>query len=150
MTVSSYHERALASTDSSFECGETAPFSAGPRAGLASGSALRSSLFSGPLIVRCCRALATYAGPGGYPPFGHSVRALTCESLRHTCRWGRSQGCVTRLWSAILPPALGALPVEAWWRFATWPVAGCLVGSGPIALWRSDWQEGVAMKKSRE
>ena len=151
MTVSSYHERALASTDSRCETGGMFPFLSSSGAVSSPDSPLlESSFFSGSAFFDVRRDLASCAGPGGYPAFGHSVRALTCESLRHTCRWGRSQGFVTRLWSAILPPALCALSVQAWWRFAAWPVAGCVVGIWALAVWRWDLQEGVALKKSRK
>ena len=130
VTALLYQHRRLLSTEFSFKSEERYPFLSSSVA--VSGpdlDSLECSPLSGSAFFDVRRVLASCAGPSGYSPFGHSVCALTCEFLRHSCRWGRSQGFLARLWSAILPPAPCALSAPAWWRLAAWPLAGCLVGS---------------------
>ena len=146
MTASSYHARALASTEFSFEFGETGLFPACLEAVSISGSALQYSPYSDSPYVRCCRALATFAGPGGESPFGHLVRALTCEHFRKSCSV-RLLERMTRFRSAILRSVIRACFFQDCWRFATWPEAGCLVGSrvspkGDTTGWRRGYEEG--------
>ena len=132
MTITSYHYGALASTRFTFELGESPPCPAGYGAVSSPAFAPQQFFLSVvPLLVRCCHALATIcAGPGGKTRFRRLFPALTRVPSRHCCIPCGPLELAIRFWLAILRPSIMAWPALSWWRFATWPVACCLVGSG--------------------
>ena len=158
MTVSSYHERALASTDSRCETGGCSPFF------------LRPGLFQvltwtpwNPLLFLVLPVFTFAAfwhrvlAPAVYSPFGLPlVQALTCECLAwHTCRLGAgSLDLVVRLRPAILRSSHGAPCLSpalvAFCHLAFG--AGCVVGCPGCHLLVVDVtvQEGVAVIKPRK
>ena len=130
MTVPSYHDTALASTEFSFKSGKIVPCLSlsgavsSPGSGVLASSPLRGSPF-----LNDRRVLASSAGPSGKVPFIHFFQALKCGP----CLFCRSLGgflvLVVRLWPAILRPSPKVWRVPRWWRFATWSGASCVVGS---------------------
>ena len=124
MTVPSYHDTALASTEFSFKSGGIVPCLSlsgavsSPGSGVLASSPLRGSPF-----LNDRRVLASSAGPGGKVPFIHFFQALKCGP----CLFCRSLGgflvLVVRLWPAILRPSIRKFGVSrAGGVLPTWSV----------------------------
>ena len=130
MTALLYQHRKLLSTEFRFKSGESFPCLS--LSGAVSGldlDSLESSPFSGSAFFDVRRDLASCAGPGGKTPFICLFQALNCVPCLFCRRLGGLLDLVVRLRPAILRSSMVVWRSQPRWRFATWPVAGCLVGS---------------------